>query len=736
MSWFEDQIGQREQYDQQLLEKSFVKAARSVYGQTAARRISDEHIITELAIDEILKYYGFDPVEIPDRIADSEEQLDYCLGKYGLMKRSIVLDGKWYTDAFGPLMVFEKQTGKPVVLLPKKLSGNGYFFKDTSQRTVKINRETAELFESEAYCFYKPLPQRKLTVGDILGFINDSTDLSDKRNLVFGAFFAAVIGMLIPMIVRTLTSNFPGAPGNGRLLVSLGVCLLCTVLSISLIGAVNDSIVQRMKNKTLLTFQSAVMMRLLSLPAKFFRSFGTGEMASFSALTDELCTLLISSVVGTGVTVLTGVIYIWQLYYLSGVLANTAMVIVLIMVGYGVFMAFIQSRLSRRQLELAAKEAGMRYNIIRGIEKIKLSGAEKRFFARWLEQYSDSRSLRFNPPVLIRVNRAVTLAIVLVSNVVLFYTASSSFLLQSEFIVFTVVFSLLIGTLGKLTEVAAAIGKAKPILKMTEAVMQTEPETSLNKRYVTSLSGAIELNNVYFRYDENSPYLLNGLSLKIRRGEYVAVVGMTGCGKTTLMKLLLGLELAQRGAVYYGHGENDITTLDLSSLRRRIGAVMQDGDLFQGSIFHNISVSAPQITLDEAWEAARIAGIADDIQAMPMGMQTLVSAGQGGISGGQKQRILIARAIAGKPDILMLDEATSALDNKTQKQLIDALDKMGCTRIVIAHRLSTIKHCDRILVLDGGKIAEEGNYQQLIQKGGLFAELVQRQRLDSPEMSV
>ena len=161
--------------------------------------------------------------------------------------------------------------------------------------------------------------------------------------------------------------------------------------------------------------------------------------------------------------------------------------------------------------------------------------------------------------------------------------------------------------------------------------------------------------------------------------------------------------------------------------------VIQNGQLFQGDIFSNIAISAPQLTLEEAWEAAETAGIAQDIRDMPMGMQTMISEGQGGISGGQKQRLMIARAVAPKPKILMFDEATSALDNKTQKQVSDALDGLKCTRIVIAHRLSTIRHCDRILVLDKGRIAEDGTYEQLIAQNGLFAKLVEKQRLDTEQ---
>ena len=223
--------------------------------------------------------------------------------------------------------------------------------------------------------------------------------------------------------------------------------------------------------------------------------------------------------------------------------------------------------------------------------------------------------------------------------------------------------------------------------------------------------------------------MLRDLSLRVRPGEYVAIVGRTGCGKSTLVRLLLGFEKPEKGAIYYD--SRDISGLDLPSLRRKIGTVMQDAGLFQGNIYSNIVITAPELSVDDAWEAAETAGIADDIRAMPMGMHTLISEGQGGISGGQRQRLMIARAIAPKPRVLIFDEATSALDNRTQRQVSEALDGMGCTRLVIAHRLSTIRHCDRILVMDGGGIVEDGTYEELIARGGFFAELVERQRTDA-----
>ena len=282
----------------------------------------------------------------------------------------------------------------------------------------------------------------------------------------------------------------------------------------------------------------------------------------------------------------------------------------------------------------------------------------------------------------------------------------------------------------QLSSVALLIAGIRPTLEMVGPILEEEPETAEKKQTVTSLSGNIELSHVCFRYADNMPDILDDLSIRIKPGEYVAIVGETGCGKSTLIRILLGFEKPRKGAVFYDG--RDLNSLDLRSLRRHIGVVIQNGKLMMGSIYENITISAPWLGMDDAWEAAEAAGIAQDIREMPMGMQTMISEGQGGISGGQKQRLMIARAIAPKPKILIFDEATSALDNKTQKQISDALDKLDCTRIVIAHRLSTIRNCDRILVMEQGAIIEEGKYEDLIAQGGYFSELVERQRLDIP----
>ncbi|MDY2900412.1 MAG: ATP-binding cassette domain-containing protein [Candidatus Borkfalkiaceae bacterium] len=380
------------------------------------------------------------------------------------------------------------------------------------------------------------------------------------------------------------------------------------------------------------------MMRVMSLPADFFKEYSSGELANRTSQVGTLCKMLVSTVMSTGLTSLFSLIYISQIFVYAPALVVPALLIILTSVVFSVVSSLVQMKHSAQIMELDGKESGMTYSLITGMQKIRLAGAEKRAFARRGNLYAKNADLEYGPPML------------------------------------------------------------------------------------------IELNNVSFGYSENIPLVIDDLSLKIRPGQYVAIVGKTSCGKSTLMRLLLGFEHPKKGAIYYDG--KDLEKIELRSLRRRVGVVMQNGKLFQGDIYSNIVISAPWLTREAAWEAAKLAGIAEDIRSMPMGMDTMISEGAGGVSGGQRQRLMIARAIAPKPKILMFDEATSALDNITQKKISESLDSLKCTRIVIAHRLSTIKQCDRIIVLDRGKIVEDGKYAELIEKNGFFAELVARQRLD------
>ena len=727
MGWFENQIQDRRDADQQLLEESFLRIAGVVMGERDAQRIGDARIITKNAIDEILKYYHYKPSELPESITDPDEQLDYCLRPHGMMRRGVELKKGWYKDAYGPILAFRKEDGSPAALLPGTI--RGYYFRDPATgKTVRLNAETEQLFDPDAICFYRPLPLKKLGIPDLLLYMKSCVSTSDIFMIVFAAISVSGVGLLIPRLTRALTGPVLSS-GSGSALIGLAICLVCVSLSMQLFSSVSAMASSRLEAKTSLGVQASMMMRLMSLPASFFRQYSPGELKSRSMSVNQLCSMLMSMVMTTGLTSLTSLLYVTQIFRFAPKLVVPSLLIVLVTVGFSVVTTFVQIGINRKRMEHAARESGMSYSMISGIQKIKLAGAEKRSFAKWLNLYAEGAELTYNTPMFLRANAAISTGISLISTIILYYLAVKSGLNPSTYFAFTAAYGSLMGAFTALAGTAMSAAQIQPILEMAEPFLKTVPETQEKKEIVTSINGGLELSHVSFRYDDDSPYILSDLSLKIKPGEYVAIVGRTGCGKSTLMRLLLGFEKPEKGAIYYDG--KDIESLDLGSLRRKIGTVMQQSGLFQGDIYSNIVLTAPSLSVDEAWDAAEKAGIADDIRAMPMGMYTMVSEGGGGISGGQKQRLMIARAIAPKPKLLFFDEATSALDNKTQRQVSEALDAMGCTRVVIAHRLSTIRHCDRILVLDGGTIVEDGSYDALIEKGGFFADLVARQRVDA-----
>lgn len=727
MGWFDEQIRQRKQNDDDVFADAFVNMAAAVLGSRVTGSLSDGSAAAKSAIDEILKYYHVKSREVPDNIKDTNEQLEYLMRPYGIMRRTVRLEKGWYRDAVGAMLGVMKESRRVVALIPAGFSGYCYIDPDNGKK-IKINRRNQNLFDNDAIAFYKPFPLKKIGLGSVAKYIAETLSAADFALIALATLALSLIGMLSPKLNNILFAAVLPS-GSVRLLLSIAVFTVSVSISSLLISATKEMITARINTKMSVSVQAAAMMRIMSLPADFFKGYGSGDLSSRAAHISSLCNMLVSAVLTTGLTSAFSLIYISQIFIYAPVLVVPAIAVILATVAFSLISSFAQMRISKKQMELSAKESGMSYALISGIQKIKLAGAEKRAFARWGNLYAQNAKLTYNPPAFIKLNSVISLAISLIGNIVMYAAAVKSGVSVADYYAFGTAYGMVSGAFMSLAGMALTIAQIKPILETVQPFFNTVPEISEGKEVITRLSGGIELTNVSFRYNENMPLILDNMSLKIRPGQYVAIVGKTGCGKSTLMRLLLGFEKPQKGAVYYDG--RDIERIDLKSLRRRIGVVMQNGKLFSGDIYSNIVISAPWLTQSDAWDAAEKAGIAEDIRRMPMGMNTIISEGSGGISGGQRQRLMIARAIAPKPKILMLDEATSALDNLTQKRVSESLDSLKCTRIVIAHRLSTIKQCDRILVLDGGKITEDGTYDELIAQNGVFAELVERQRLDT-----
>lgn len=729
MGWFDEQIKDRKRNDDDAFAEAFANMASAITGKKIEASLNNDRTVTKDAIDEILKYYHVKSREVPDGISDMNEQLEYLMRPYGIMRRTVKLEEGWYRDAAGAMLGVLAESGRVVALIPTGLSGYSYFDWETGKRR-RINRKNQHLFEEEAIAFYKPFPLKKISLPSLAAYIARTLSVSDYVMIGLATLALSLIGMISPLITKLLFDRVL-LSGNVRLLIAIAFFSVSVSVSTLLISAVKNMVTARIETKLNISIEAATMMRIMSLPADFFKQYSSGELSSRASQVGALCKMLASTVLSTGLTSIFSLVYISQIFAYAPMLVVPALLIILATVVFSVVSSLVQMKLSTRQMELSGKESGMTYSLITGIQKIKLAGAEKRAFARWGNLYAQSAKLEYGPPAFIELNSVIALAISLVGTLVMYTMAVKSGISVADYYAFTTAYGMVSGAFSALAGIALNVAQIKPMLTMAKPFFDAVPEVSDGKQVLTRLSGGIEMNNVSFRYSENMPLIIDNLSLKIRPGQYVAIVGKTGCGKSTLMRLLLGFEHPQKGAIYYDG--KDLERIDLRSLRRRVGVVMQNGKLFQGDIYSNIVISAPWLSQDEAWEAAELAGIADDIRMMPMGMNTIISEGSGGISGGQRQRLMIARAVAPKPKILMFDEATSALDNMTQKKVSESLDALKCTRIIIAHRLSTIKQCDRIIVLDQGKIIEDGKYDELIAKNGFFAELVARQRLDGAQ---
>jgi NHLM bacteriocin system ABC transporter ATP-binding protein len=537
-----------------------------------------------------------------------------------------------------------------------------------------------------------------------------------------------VLAGLVPLATAIVYGTL--IPGAMRpQLWTMGLALLAVALTAAITEIVRGLTIVRLQAQVGSKLQSAVMERLLALPASFFRRYEIGDLANrlmgIDAIEQYVSDITISALL-SGVFSL--VSFILLFFYDVGLAWLCAGLSVIAIAG-AVAEASITLPLRRQIYDRSGAIAGFVLQVFNGIAKLRIARAETRAFVGWLHRFVAMRRITTRASTIVyRFGifdsiwpAATTLAIISY----IFVIRQGSFP-ASIYIAASAAFGQLLASLLGLGDAFVQVIRIVPLYERARPLLREAPEILDAHGDPGTLSGTIELRNLSFQYEKSTGLTLDRLDLKIEPGSFVAVVGPSGSGKSTLFRLLLGFEKPKHGSVLYdGH---DLAQLDLAAVRRQIGSVLQSTGALQASIFENIA-GARFITHDQAWEAARRVGIDEDIAHLPMQLETYLGSDGGGLSTGQRQRISIARAIVTSPRILLFDEATSALDNETQAIVMKTLEQLDATRVVIAHRLSTIQNADRIVVLERGKIVQDGSYAELVSTAGPFAELAQRQSI-------
>ena len=720
MSIFSSQIDKRRKYDSSSLSHEIIEGAARMGLHYSDPIPQTDH----LSVRQVLRALQIFDYELEnDDIVPLEQQFSNILHTHGIMKRMVQLNDGWWKETSGPLLG-RTQSGHLVALLPK-WTGRSYYYINAEGIRQKVTRQRMEYdLEPEAYAFTKSLPLHRLTKREVIAFILASANNHSLIYMCLAALVVVLLGMIVPMANKFVFDTVIPA-GNPAALVPIAGLLTGAAVAVLLFSFIRNLYILRVENILEMNLHNAVMARLFLLPARFFHSHSSGELTSKMSNLTQLCQQVNESVVGALLSGALSIVYFIQVGIYGGRLLAPAAVLYVLQTLMVALYFRIVVRLNQQFISKNDTLNGMECNLFAGIQKIKLTGSETRAYTQWLNRYTNIIHIIYNPRFLLRLFPSL-LALMSVVNLLVIYYFTRRFSIEtSNFIAFTSAFGMLTAALSEIIRQIPEMAKIGPQLDSIMAIAETEPEVSGPSAAISSLSGSIKISHLSFRYQEDMPLVIDDLSLNIKDGEYVGIAGASGCGKSTLLRLLLGFEIPLRGNISYDH--YDLAKADKSELRRRIGSCLQNGRLFTGDIFHNITITAPWATHDDAWEALRMACMYDEVKALPMGLHTVITEDGGGFSGGQKQRLLIARALIGRPSILFFDEATSALDNISQKQVSDNLDRLHCTRLVIAHRLSTIRHCDRIIVLDKGKIAEEGTFEELMARKGLFYEMSLRQ---------
>ena len=687
----------------------------NIFLQQLARRIdgdrkamSQAQAILRSMIDRKLWKQMENAVELPPDI----EQVEMLLERYNIFYRHITLTDRWWARCTGYMMGFMADDNTPVILEPGFAD---YKFIHPKTNQVMAASRHANLLKQEALMTCLPLTEDHLTVKSILRYTAYSLCKYDLLYILMAGIGVALLTMFTPWVSKLIFSEVIPS-GDASQIVPIAVLLFSAAVGLTMVQVARNLVVVRIKDKVEYALQTALMSRLLQMPTTFAKRFTPGDLSNRLLSLSRVSSNLTANFLSMALTFLFSAVMVAQFFIYGGPLLYTGIIVILIRIAVLILESYYTQKVQHSVNASGSHLIGMLFALFSGIQKIKTTGAEFRAFHQWAKAYAPTETYSSRQPLVSFVLTGIGYCLRLLPMIVTMWAAWYYRLSLSDYIAYCAVLGIVCQAVSNLQGVTSLVSRMLPEIQLCRPILEAKTEAKENASVVKTITGRIDIRGLKFRYAEDMPLLFDGLNLSVNSGDYVALVGDSGCGKSTLMRLMMGLEKPLAGSVFYD--QYDIRDINLRSLRQFcIGICMQDGQLVEGTIRDNIIFNNPTLTDDDAWEAARFAALDGDIRNMPLGMDTPITTDGKGVSGGQRQRILIARALVRKPKVLFLDEATSALDNISQHTVVENLAKLKCTRIVIAHRLSTIQKCNRIIVLKDGRVAADGNFEELKAQG-------------------
>lgn len=689
----------------------------------AALHAGQDALADALAVLAEIEHFDVRGPSDDDRDSPVFERLERFANASGFRFREIALDGEWWREEGPAFLAVDAASARPLAVVWRRRGWRA--IDPASGAVIAIDAHTAAHLLPRGYTIYAALPER-VTVDALRRFAMLGAE-GDLARLLVAAAAATLAGLLTPVATGAILGI---AVPDGRMSLLGDMVLMLVAAAVGSTGFQIARAVSLIRFSTSVNrrLQAAIWDRVIRLRTGFFRQYSVGDLAQRIVGIDEIRRLISGLTVTAtiaGVFSLAGlaVMAIYDVALTGFALAYAIVVAVLLFL-----MGRARMRLERVVYRRRGAVTGLLVEILGGIAKLRIAAAELRAFSRWSHAFAQQRINSARSRRLAAFQTIAVTCLPTLGTLGIFAIANGGEqpLDVASFAAFASAFSQFTAAILSLAIASSNAIEALPLFARLRPVLDAELEVEASRADPGRLGGRLAVRNLSFRYDDNAPWILEDIDIEVRPGENLAIVGASGSGKSTLLRLLLGFETPTRGGVFYDG--KDLERLDLRPLRRQIGTVLETSRLVPGSIYENIAGSAP-FTRERVEEAVRLAGLEADVAAMPMGLETFVMEGGSQLSGGQRQRVMIARALVRRPRLIFLDEATSALDNRTQAIVGESVAGMNATRIVIAHRLSTIRDADRIVVLERGRIAEVGTYDELIARNGAFHRLAQRQLL-------